>query len=107
MRQETKNGRRDYEGKNRKEQQGVDQQKKIRKDGKTIQKQQNCDNTLITWSVNKKNEKQEEQNKYLNKYMKMRKGQGQRTEEVQCKITKRTHPRKETQRCIRRKIKKR
>jgi len=43
----------------------------------------------------------------LNEYTKMRTGQGQRTVEVQCKITKRTHPRKETQRCIRRnKIKK-
>jgi hypothetical protein len=32
----------------------VDQKKKIWKDGKTIQKQQNCDDILITWSVDKK-----------------------------------------------------
>ena len=38
----------------------------------------------------------------LNEYTKMRKGQGQRTEQVQCKITKRTHPRNETQRCTHR-----
>jgi hypothetical protein len=43
----------------------------------------------------------------LDEYTKMRTGQRQRTEKVQCKITKRTHPRKETQRCTRRnKIKK-
>jgi hypothetical protein len=68
----------------------MDQQKMIRMDGKTVQKQQKCDE-ILTYRVITKGEKmkveQRGQHIHLNERINMGKGQGQRTEEGKCKNT--------------------